>query len=103
VAIPRWKQRRVEWVRAHERELRLLVLRMTPAELRALSRDEAVGKLLAVVEAWEAVTGRSQDLPRERLEEETTSTVKAHLAWYCSDEARALLAEVLVDLVQQVV
>lgn len=102
MATPRWKTTRVEWARANKRKLDLLVCHLTPTELRALSRGEAVEKLVEVVAAWEAVTGRGQDLSRDRLDEETTAAVKKHLAWYCSEEARGLMAEHLVELLRQV-
>ncbi len=101
MATPRWKSNRIEWARANKRRLDLLVCHMTPAELRGLSRADAVERLLEVVAGWEAVTGRGQDLSRERLEEESTSALRKHLAWYCSEEARALMADHLVELLRE--
>lgn len=100
-SMPRWKRDRLEWARAHRtRGLDAALASLTPQEIRALSRDAVIARLRTVRDAWEALTGRNQDLSDERLASESAREVQGHLTWYASDEARALLADYLLDLVK---
>ncbi len=96
-----WKQVRAEWIEKNRRKLDLLVPSMTPAELRALPREGTLERLRQVRDAWEAVTGRNQDLSDERLADESSAALKKHLAWYCGDEAKAIMARVLVEYLKE--
>lgn len=96
-----WKRARAQWIEKNRRKLDHLVPSMSSAELRALARQDAMERLREVRDAWEAVTGRNQDLGDARLAAESSTGLKAHLAWYCSDEAKAIMATVLVEYLKE--
>lgn len=63
-----------------------------PKPLNKMSRDELIKNLRSFRNAWERITTRNQDLSNERLADEDTKSLRKHLKFYYSDDAR-LIAE----------
>jgi hypothetical protein len=79
------------------KQLRVLVEEAPPGRL---TRAALVDEIRRRRDAWEAITKRNQDLSDERLADESMAQLRGHLAWYCSEEARAIVAAWLVEIMQ---
>ena len=82
------------------RQLRAIVQPPPERSLHRHSKAELVELLQGIRDAWELLTRRNQDLPDERLESETKAELVSHAKWYFSDEARAIAAHYLVEVIQ---
>jgi hypothetical protein len=81
-------------------QLRAIVAPPPAGSLKKLPRAEQVALLRELRDAWELLTRRNQDLSDERLAEESAAGLAGHLEWYFSDEARAIAAGWLVEVLQ---
>lgn len=82
------------------KQLLALVAPRPAVPLSKLPREEQVALVRRFRDAWELLTRRNEDLPDERLAEESRAELVHHLDWYYSDEARAIAAGWLVELLQ---
>lgn len=96
MALAKWKRDRIEWARGRGR--REFIALMRGGRPPRASREELEAALRTARDAWEALTGRSQDLPDGYIELLGAAGVRKRLDWYLSDEAKALLLEDVLDL-----
>jgi hypothetical protein len=94
---PRQRDAAVAWLKAHRRDLALLT-DPPPEKASTLTKDELLSRLRRLRAGWEALTSRSEDLSDERLASESRAELNAHYAWFVSEEARAILARVLGEV-----
>jgi len=60
--------------------------------IKTMSREELIKKLQKFRDVWEKITTRNQDLTDERINDETSTTLRTIIKFYYSDSAR-LIAE----------
>lgn len=64
-----------------------------PKPLNKMTRDEIIKELRSFRNAWEKITTRNMDLGKDRLAEETTSSLRSLLKWYYTNESKLLAEE----------
>lgn len=69
----------------------------------ATTRAGLLEQLRLFRDGWGELTTRNQDLPDERLAEESTATLRAFVKEYASPQMRALLAVWLAELLKKAV
>lgn len=97
MALSKWKKDRIEWARGRGRRDFVEILRQ--GRPPRAPREVLEVALKIVRDAWEALTGRGQDLPDDYIEEMSVSELKKRLDWYLSDEAKILCLDDVLDLV----
>lgn len=91
----------LEWIRKNPGPLMKLV--EGPTFKLARTREGLLKQLRLYRDGWGELTTRNQDLPDERLAEESTASLRAFVKEYASQEMRALLAVWLAELLKNAV
>ncbi len=89
------------WIRKNPGQLMKLV--EGPTFKLAGTREGLLKQLRMYRDGWGEITTRNQDLPDERLAEESTATLKAFVKEYASQEMRSILAVWLAELLKKAV
>lgn len=89
------------WVRKNPKKLKMMV--DGGSFQLATTREGLLRQLRVFVEGWGEITTRNQDMPEERMAEESTEEIRSHVKVYASEKMRAILAGWLAHLLKKAV
>lgn len=93
-----YQREALNWIQANKGLFKKLVFNAYAAPSKTSNRVQLAKDLTEIVTAWQAITGRNQDMPDDRIATLSRQELKQSIAWYVSKEGLAALVPYLGDI-----